>query len=326
LRRRLIALVIGAVVVVLLLFAIRGCLDARKERNYENYLRDLSALVTNSNQLSADFFNRLQDPGDLSVQQFVDQIGSSRGTGEDLLRRAEGLDAPGELDDAQADLVLAFELRRDGLASIAEELPTALGDEGRPEATDQIALDMRQFLASDVLYARAKSEIERVLEEEELPGEVPTSVFLTTTDPWLDELQLSAKLALVAGTTGAAGTTDRGTELSSTVLKPGNVPLVVDTLNTLGAAPTSIEISVLNGGTADEVDVPVAYELLGSTDTIEGQGTIARIKAASTASTVLSVEGEIPTGEELTLTVTVFPVPGETLVDNNEATYQVIFE
>jgi hypothetical protein len=74
------------------------------------------------------------------------------------------------------------------------------------------------------------------------------------------------------------------------------------------------------------VDVPVAYELLGSTDTIEGQGTIARIKAASTASTVLSVEGEIPTGEELTLTVTVFPVPGETLVDNNEATYQVIFE
>jgi hypothetical protein len=104
------------------------------------------------------------------------------------------------------------------------------------------------------------------------------------------------------------------------------VPLVVDTLNTLGAAPTAIEISVLNGGTADEVDVPVAYELLGSTDTIEGQGTIPRIKAAATASTVLTVEGEIPSGEELTLTVTVFPVPGETLVDNNEATYQVIFE
>ena len=37
---------------------------------------------------------------------------------------------------------------------------------------------MRQFLASDVLYARAKTEIEEVLAEEELPGEVPSSTFL----------------------------------------------------------------------------------------------------------------------------------------------------
>jgi hypothetical protein len=38
------------------------------------------------------------------------------------------------------------------------------------------------------------------------------------------------------------------------------------------------------------------------------------------------IEGEIPSGEELTLTVTVFPVPGESIIDNNELTYQVIFE
>ena len=49
-------------------------------------------------------------------------------------------------------------------------------------------------------------------------------------------------------------------------------------------------------------------------------------KAGDTASTVLSVEGEIPDAEEMTLTITVFPVPGESLIDNNEATYQVIFE
>jgi hypothetical protein len=312
-------------VIVLLLFAVRGCLDARKERNYENYLRDLSALVTNANQLSADFFNRLTDPGDLSEIQLTDQLNSSRGTGEDLLRRAEGLDAPGELGEAQEDLVLAFELRRDGLASIAEAVPATFGDEGRAEAIDQITADMRQFLASDVLYARAKETIEEVLAEEDLPGEVSDSVFLPGTDPWLDELQLAARLALVAGSTGAADT-DRGTELSSTVVRPGNVPLVADTLNTLGAAPASIEIAVLNGGSADEVDVPVTYELVGSTETVEGEGTIPRINGGETASTALTVDGEIPTGEELTLHVTVFPVPGETIVDNNEATYQVVVE
>ena len=143
--------------VVLLLFAIRGCLDARKERNFENYLRDLSALVTTSNQLSGEFFQRLEDPGDASKIEFQDQLGSSRGTGEDLLKRAQGLDSPDELSQAQEDLMLAFELRRDGLTSIVEQIPIALGDEDRTEAFTQIADDMRQFLASDVLYARAKA-------------------------------------------------------------------------------------------------------------------------------------------------------------------------
>jgi hypothetical protein len=325
-RRRLIALAIGAVIVVLLLFGIRSCLDARKERSFENYLRDLSALVATSNQLSSDFFQRLEDPGEVTISELTDQLGSSRGTGEDVLRRAEGLDTPGDLDDAQEDLILAFELRRDGLNTIVEQIPVALGDEGRVDALAQISAAMRGFLASDVLYARAKAAIEEVLREQELPGEVAQSVFLTDTDRWLDELQVSAELAQVAGSTGAAGATDRGTELSSVVLKPGNVPLTPDSLNTLGQIPTRIEIAVLNGGTADEVEVPVRFQLLGSTDTIENQGTIPEIRAATTESTELAVEGEIPTDEELTLTVTVFPVPGESIVDNNEATYQVIFE
>ena len=324
-KRRLIALGIGAVVVVLLLFAIRGCLDARKERNFENYLRDLSPLVTTSNQLSTEFFDRLENPPDSEVE-FKAQLGSSRGTGEDVLRRAQGLDAPGELSEAQEDLVLAFELRRDGLNNIVEQIPAALGNKNRQEAFQEITADMREFLASDVLYARAKQGIELALEDEDLPGEVPSSVFLPAINPWLDDLQLGAALSQVAGSTGVAGGADRGTELSSTVLRPGNVPLTPDTLNTLGQTPTEVEIAVINGGLVNERDVPVGFELLGSTDTIEGEGTISRIPAGDTASTVLTIDGEIPTGEELTLTVTVFPVPGESIIDNNEATYQVTFE
>ena len=325
-KRRLIALAIGGGVVVLLLFAIRGCLDARKERNFENYLRDLSAIVTTSNQLSSEFFNRLQDPGDASKIEFQDQLGSSRGTGEDLLKRAEGLDGPDELTEAQEDLVLAFELRRDGLNSIVEQIPIALGDEDRDDAFTQIALDMRQFLASDVLYSRAKAGIEETLKDEDLPGEVPASVFLTDTDRWLNRLQLAVALSQVAGSTGAAGGVDRGTELSSVVLRPGNVPLAIDTLNTLGQTPNELEIAVLNGGTVDETDVLVSYELLGSTEPIQGETTIPRIKAADTESAVVAIDGEIPSDEELTLTVTVFPVPGESIIDNNELSYQVVFE
>ena len=63
LKRRAIAFGIGVVVIVLLLLAVRGCLDARKERAYENYLRDLESLVTTSSQLSDEFFQRFRDPG-----------------------------------------------------------------------------------------------------------------------------------------------------------------------------------------------------------------------------------------------------------------------
>ena len=137
---------------------------------------------------------------------------------------------------------------------------------------------------------------------------------------------LQRELSQVAGSTGIAGDADRGTELSSVVLRPGNIPLTPDTLNTLSEAPTELEVAVLNGGTTNESDILVSYELLGSTEPIENEATIPQIRAAETASVPLSIEGEIPTGEELTLSVTVFPVPGESIVDNNEATYQVIFE
>ena len=325
LKRRLIGLGAAILLIVLVGFAIRGCLDARKERSYENYLRDLSALVSTSNQLAGEFFDRLRNPGD-NEPQFRDQVASSRGTGEDLFRRAQGLDTPGELSEAQEDLNLAFELRRDGLASISEQIPAALGNKGRLDALQQIVRDMRQFLASDVLYARAKETIERVLAEQELSGEVPASVFLPQTDPWLDEVQLAAVLSQVAANTGAAGDDVRGTELSSAVLKPGGVPLTADTTNTLGQAPTMIEISVLNGGAVNESGIAVAFQLVGGVDTIQGQTTIPRIPAGTTKSAELAIEGEIPTGEELTLTVTALPVPGETIVDNNEAIYQVLVE
>jgi hypothetical protein len=313
-------------VIILLLFGVRSCLDARKERSFENYLRDLESLVTTSSQLSDDFFQRFRDPGDATELEFQAQLGTSRGTAEDLYNRVEGLDAPDELSDAQADLELAFELRRDGVTSVVEQTEIALGEQGSQDATRQIATDMRQFLASDVLYARAQEEIARVLEEEELDGEAPSSNFLPEPiELWLDDLEISTLLAQVAGETGAAGDATRGTELSTVTLSPGNVPLTADTLNTAGQVPTAMEVGVLNGGTTEETDVVVSFELLGSTEPIEGEATIPRINPGEEGVADLPVQGEIPEEDDLTLIVTVYPVPGESIVDNNELAFQVRF-
>jgi hypothetical protein len=318
--------VIGVGVIILLLFGVRSCLDARKERSFENYLRDLESLVTTSSQLSDDFFQRFRDPGDATELEFQAQLGTSRGTAEDLYNRVEGLDSPDELSDAQADLELAFELRRDGVTSVVEQTEIALGEQGSQDATRQIATDMRQFLASDVLYARAQEEIVRVLEEEELEGEAPSSNFLPEPiELWLDDLEISTLLAQVAGETGAAGDATRGTELSTVTLSPGNVPLTADTLNTASQIPTDIEVGVLNGGATEETDVVVSFELLGSTEPIQGEATIPRINPGEEGVANLRVQGEIPEEDDLTLIVTVYPVPGESIVDNNELAFQVRF-
>jgi hypothetical protein len=333
--RRFMALGVGVLILILLLLGIRGCLDARKERGFENYVRDLDAVVVESNQLSDTFFGRLQGGQDAqgggqggggSDLELQAQIGGDRNTAEGLLERVEGLDTPGELEGAQDELVQAFELRRDGLAGIADQIPTALGTEGQNEAMEAIANDMKEFLASDVLYARARADIQRVLQEEEITGEVQASVFLPDpVEEWLDPVQLTTVI------TGAAAEEIDcqvcGTELLSTTLNPGEVVLTPDSLNTvtLEGAP-EIDVEVQNGGDSEINGLVVNFELTGGAEPIQGETTIDRIASGGVETATLAFESEPETGVELSLEVNVVPVPGETLTDNNTSIYPIIFE
>ena len=67
---------VGVVVLLLILIVvgIRGCLNERKERSFENYARDLNAIVAQSAQLSSNFFDRLNDPGNLTPLSFETEV------------------------------------------------------------------------------------------------------------------------------------------------------------------------------------------------------------------------------------------------------------
>ena len=60
LARRLVGLLMIAGFIVLVVLGFSGCLDARKERAFENYARDLASIATESQQLSEEFFTRLE--------------------------------------------------------------------------------------------------------------------------------------------------------------------------------------------------------------------------------------------------------------------------
>jgi hypothetical protein len=323
--RRLIAVVAGVLLVVLIVLGVRSCLDARQERQFENYVRDLNSLTSESQQLSEGFFARLDDPERLSELNFEAEVKADRGAAEGLVSRAQNLDAPGELSAAQADVVLAFELRRDGLAAISDQIGTALGEEGSEEATAAIAEDMQYFVASDVLYRRAQEQINAVLTEQEIRGEAPASLFLPEID-WLDETTVAEALAQITGEGVAGGGGGiHGLGLVTTggvIAQPGDVALTADTPVTVSGLE-SLEVQVENQGESEESDIEVTVEADG--DEV-GSGTIDSVAAGEIATAEISLDPPPASGDTVDLQVIVAPVPGEEVADNNEATFPVTVE
>ncbi len=323
--RRAVGVGVIVVLLILIVLGVRGCLDARKERGFENYARDLNAIVAQSEQLSSDFFDRLSDPGNLSALSFEAEIKSYRGSAEDLTGRVEELNTPDELKGAQGELELAFQLRSDALTGISDQISTALGNQGQGRAVDSIAGYMNYFLASDVLYERAAGQINAELEDQGISETVPESVFLAD-QRWLDPLEVSSALALVSGDEQATSGT-HGLALYQTTVQPGDVTLDPSSAATItGSGSPELEIQVQNQGDSEEADIGVTFELTGGAQTISGDATIPRIAAGAIQTASIPIDPAPDPGQQLTLEVTVQPVPGEQIAENNRSTYQITFD
>ncbi|HEX6117445.1 MAG TPA: CARDB domain-containing protein [Solirubrobacterales bacterium] len=326
--RRAVAAGVGVLILILLVLGVRGCLNARKERSFENYVSDLSSIAAETQNLSQQFFKRLQDPGGLSALEFEAEVKADRGAMEGLLDRAEGLDAPDELAEAQDLIVLSYELRRDALAAISELLPVALGDSGADKAIQGIAEEMRTFLASDVLYTKGQEQIEEELTAQEIaydPETEPISTqFLPAEPNWLDPDEVSGALGGASSTSdedAAPGLHGLGLVEGGVILQPTGAALADGVPVTAAADGAELEIQVENQGDNDESDVVVSYELQGGGS---GEETIDEIAAGEIAT--VNVPVEAAAGDTGELTVSVEPVPGEEIEENNTLTTEVTFE
>ena len=323
--RRAVGVGILVLVLILIVLGIRGCLNARKQRSFENYVSDLTAITTQTKQLSDDFFGRLSDPGNLSPLSFEAQIASDRGTDEALDARVHALDTPGDLDSAQNQLNLAYDLRSEALAGISDQMKTALGNAGRTEAVNSIANYMQYFLASDVLYSLARGQMNTVLDDQGISEKAPESVFMTDPQRWLDPLEVASALAAVSAHKAASGT--HGLALLQTTVKPGNVTLDPSTPATVsGGGTPSVDVQVQNQGSVEETNVGVSFQLTGGTQTITGTATIPRISAGAVQTASIPIQPAPDKGKQLNLEVIVQPVPGEQITNNNRSSYALTFQ
>src|SRR4051812_6662671 len=147
--RRGLALGGGLIVLILLVLGVKGCLDARANRELSDYARNVAQIVEETEQTSKAFFGKLADPGPLSVTEFVTEVSADRSAMDNYAARIDGLSAPGDMSSAQDALELTYELRADAMGEISDKMRTALGDEGAAKATAGIARQMQKLLAAD---------------------------------------------------------------------------------------------------------------------------------------------------------------------------------
>jgi hypothetical protein len=321
--RRGLALGGGLILLILVVLGIKGCLDARANRELSDYARNVTQIAEETEQTSKSFFGRLEDPGGISVTDFVDQVNADRSAMDGYASRVDGLGAPGDMGDAQNTLELVYTLRSSAMNEIANKMSTALADAGPAEkATVVIARQMQKLLASDVLYETiVKPEIDGVLADNGISGsDVPPSTFLPGTE-WLEESTIADALAQVSGgetsgdTSGVHGLGLAGASVNgSELVEGGAVGVSVE-------ETPEVEVLVENQGESTESGVTVAISVDGG-KAIEQD--ISSIGAGESESVTIPLT---PTPEgETTLEVKVDTVPGESVSTNNEASYVVVFE
>lgn len=318
--RRGLALGGGLILLILIVLGIKGCLDARANRAMEDYARDVTQIVEETKQTSQSFFGKLEDPGNASVTDFVDQVNADRSAMDTYRSRIEGLDAPGDMGRAQANLELSYQLRAGAMDEIADKMPTALGDAGADKAVAGIAKQMQKLLAADVVYEQVvRPEVDGVLADNGISdSNLPKDSFLPD-EKWLDETEVSEALGAISGNTSGEVSGVHGTELSAVTVN--GTELVEGAPATVSAEEgVELEASVLNSGESTENGVTVSVTFGGNT--IKGEIDELPVGETGTASIPLT---PTPSGE-VELEVVVEAVPGENITENNEATYTLIVE
>ncbi len=327
--RRAIAAGAGILVLILLIFGVKGCLDAQREQAFKDYVQDVDSLARESVQESGKLFGLLQGRGGRNQAVNIENtLNGLRNQSAQLTDRAKGLSPPDELQSAQRYLVESLEFRRDGLDAVANALPTALGDQDRRKGTTAVAQQMQVFLTSDVIYTRrCVPRLAAQLKSQNLETSVriPSSQFLPNVQ-WIDPSFVTTRVDAVRSGRGGGPAAPglHGTGLG-TVTLGGQAVTQGGTVTLKAAADLSFQVQVLNQGENDETGVTVKVNLGRGSSAQSLEGRVDTIARGETKTVNIPVKKTPPTGQAVPVSVEVQPVPGEKKTDNNKLSASVIF-
>ena len=323
-----------------LVFVVRACNNSRHKEALRNYNLQVSGIATESRQTGEQFFEAMNQGGSQAPADLYGQVIQLKNSADKSLAQARELDVPDDMASAQQALLISLELRRDGLTKVAEDVKTALGDEG--EAADRaigsIAGQMQAFNASDVLYdSRVIPFVRKELQDAEgghgHPGpEVAVHArhqlgLASSTSP---PSSGSSSRAAVTATARAAATSRpaRACTAPAWTRRPtARRPCSPASNRLTYVAGQAFSVAFTNQGDNDEFNIKVTVKIEresgGSPITLTK--TVQRVAKGEKATVTLPLNREPPLDTVVNITTTVASVPGEKTKDNNTATYPSVF-
>lgn len=332
-RTRIQRLVILLIVAFLVVFALawwaRSCQHHRKVGTYETYFQGVSTAINDSTALGKQVSSIMYDPTKLSRQELIDKLGQLSAQQDEIAVRAGRLEAPGTLEQEQADFAQGMKVRAKGFSLLRTAMMTALANKKVPVST--ITSLGGYFSGPDAYYTElVLLPARQAMARDGVSGvAVPTSSYFLTwkgLDPGrvqaaLDGVGKSAKLTGIHGV-GLVGVTAQSTG--------GDIKLVKDKTNNVPASTDlAFVCDVQNQGTVAEHDVPVKASItVPGGDVVKQEGTIAVIEPGKTESVTISgfVIPETALSKEVTLKVTAGPVEGEHVLTNNTLSFTLLLQ
>ncbi len=325
---------VGILVLVLVL-VVRECQRNQLVDSYKTYMNEVAELVDESAEQGKQLRLTLTNASGDNPPQLRTKVTGIRDEAQTVVDRARGLGPPGGLNAAQQSLVTTFEYRVTGLESLAENLPTIIESRDNEFAATALANSMQRFLASDVIYddsfvgpakrALADDDISDVKPPEDKPF-LPNAGFASANGAKALLPGLRRQSAAQGGDDDQTGNL-RGTSLVKTEALPSETRLTPDSATSVQASEElKWRITIENGGDFVEngIIVRAKFSYPDSPGEAETQETsIETIAPGDQIAVEIPGPSAPEFGEQGTLDIEVVPVPNESRVDNNRATYPV---
>jgi hypothetical protein len=326
--RRRVAAGVGVVLLIAIVLIVNGCLKSQKQQELKDYNRSVSQLVRESDeQVSRPFFSALTAASGKSALDVEVQIDQLRIQAQNVATRAKGLSVPGDMDAAQRDLLLALDLRVEGLTKIATLVRTALGGQAK-QASTPIAGDMEIFLASDVIYSqRVAPLIQQTLAAAGIQGLSTASTRFLPNIGWLEPATVLSRITGQASNssqtgqtlTGHHGSALKGVTVGANTLEPEPA------LNHIsGGGNPTFTAQVEDAGEFPETNVTVNATVTAGGKQFKASHVIEKTEPGKTVKVDIPITG-VPLGVASKIEVHVEPVPGETNHEGTKNTYLAIF-
>jgi hypothetical protein len=324
---------LGAVVVLVVLLVVFGlliqsCASESKHDTYANYLSDVSKIAHGSQDDGSAVANALT-----SGAKPAAMAGTLSGIADQERQnaaQAERLDPPGPLRDENQQLVETLQLRISGVSGLAKAFSQLASAPSSGDASVLAALGDR-LVASDVVWsdlfkARTVAELQR---QKVTDVEPPDSTFVQNRQLFTEN-SLTLLLQRLKGTSSTGKVTGlHGTGLVEVKANPGGTVLSAGSENTVTATTNlNFVATVKDTGNFQEVGIQVTMTLQKDS----GGRAIVQTKKINLINpnqekTVtfsgINVSGYFAVKSHLSIDVKA--VSGETRLDNNKASYPVIF-